>query len=1442
MDGEHWVVFPNDTVDIRGWNTIGDYWTDYNHRLGESISIDGEGEWVSIGKYEHHSANFAPSGGIRPNAFNVDNITYIGGASTTVAGSNSDIDTGMSNVWTYYIVQSMVVKGNISVGGIVQGTGLCIGTNDDSSTSNKSIFFGGTKSDNSYQLTVIENRVYETEEKAELLLFKGDDNADASGGGTYGPDRIRLKAGQIAFDLNTGTTDVEGVFSADRSSEDIRCVMHRNAGGAGMLGINVSSPTECVHVDGKIKCTLGFVGRGKELTGLDFDYINNNNVVKFGLNGVTQSPTKWGTSSVGSEIAYPTVTLLSNSYSGYTVTASRDVANAYYVFEGPIPRPWYGRWQIGDNTVYSNGVNRGGYIGSTERIAGYKGEWIELQMPDKIYLTRLDVNSDYFYTPRITHVFGSNDGIEYDLIHYSGDLGYLWTSNNGNKTIFTRTPDYIKDEPYNRILIIVNMISGGNQMYWDQVDIYGTISTFTPKVYIDNSGKIGIVNTNPSYPLDVTGDINLTGDLRKNGVIHTFGGGGSSVWSNIYPNAYYNNGNVGIGTTNPSYPLDVTGDINVTGALYANGSTGSSGQVLTSSGGGIMNWTTGVNIAKDAYSVLVSKGLTGSQGYTMNTVVPTKDMNVKTTTREIPAGYSPSSVNLTPTGNRYVWQDLGGDIFDNWGDFYIYNPLTDSATNISFANINGLDEIVYTETQTHHGKSFTIKHGWVTQGIFKLDVECSDITFEFSIGMYGDMGFDGSGQVIDRQYSATWGTLSYNYSSQSDTGEWFYSHCIPKIKTFNDGITLSGSDFTSNFKTDEYFTNLALWTETLVLGATFYFVKGSNNSTGAMYDWVENDIEIDALEYKLDVDGTMNLTSGLRVNSSFGTYGQVLTSSGGGTMTWTTPSSFNGDIADYITHTGDSDAKFGFPTTDTFTITLANIERFRINSSGEAMFGSSSGQTMGTGHKMTVIDGSTSNDGSYADLVITNQSEHNKARILLGTPYNQDANSAFKAAIIADGVGSSSRCNLHFCLENTTSNTPNADITDSKMVIKYDTGNVGIGTTSPGYKLDVNGDINLTGGLRANGAAGTSGQVLTSSGGGAMSWTNKFWSYATAASHPTVTMTSASSGGYVASASSSLGSSPAYHAFNNVIGAESWSDQNWLYIGSPTGTYTGSFSTTYNGSTTVDGEWIQLQVPTSIIIHSIKIAPENFRSLHCPTEGKILGSTNGSTWTLIHSFTGQTYTDGQYTTISFSNSVSYSYFRLCVERTGGGRSPGPGSLRIGELKFNEASTTDIYYNSGNIGIGTVMPVHPLDVVGNINCTGTLSKGSGSFKIDHPLAIMSNTHCLYHSFIEGPQADLIYRGKVDLVNGSASINLDTVSKMTSGTFEALNRNVQCFTSNESDWDAVKGSVSGNTLTISCQNASSTSNVSWLVIGERKDKHMYDTSWTDDDGFVIPEQLK
>ena len=142
--------------------------------------------------------------------------------------------------------------------------------------------------------------------------------------------------------------------------------------------------------------------------------------------------------------------------------------------------------------------------------------------------------------------------------------------------------------------------------------------------------------------------------------------------------------------------------------------------------------------------------------------------------------------------------------------------------------------------------------------------------------------------------------------------------------------------------------------------------------------------------------------------------------------------------------------------------------------------------------------------------------------------------------------------------------------------------------------------------------------------------------------------------------------------------------------------------------------------------------------------------------------------------------------------------------------------------------------------GAVNIVGALSKGSGSFKIRHPLPEKAG-YDLVHSFVEAPQADLIYRGTVDLVDGSATVNIDTAGRMTDGTFVALCTNVQSFTSNESNDDCVRGSVVGNTLTITSSNASSTASISWMVIGERKDQHMLDTSWTDEDGRVITEPL-
>jgi hypothetical protein len=145
-------------------------------------------------------------------------------------------------------------------------------------------------------------------------------------------------------------------------------------------------------------------------------------------------------------------------------------------------------------------------------------------------------------------------------------------------------------------------------------------------------------------------------------------------------------------------------------------------------------------------------------------------------------------------------------------------------------------------------------------------------------------------------------------------------------------------------------------------------------------------------------------------------------------------------------------------------------------------------------------------------------------------------------------------------------------------------------------------------------------------------------------------------------------------------------------------------------------------------------------------------------------------------------------------------------------------------------------------VNDVEIGGALSKGSGSFKIDHPLPAKNATHHLIHSFLESPRAGLVYYGSATLVDGSATVDLDTDTGMSAGTWVLLCRDEQVYTSNESGFAAVRGSVSGSTITIDCEEGTCTDTVSWMVVAERQDQHILATSWTDDDGRPILEPVK
>ena len=116
--------------------------------------------------------------------------------------------------------------------------------------------------------------------------------------------------------------------------------------------------------------------------------------------------------------------------------------------------------------------------------------------------------------------------------------------------------------------------------------------------------------------------------------------------------------------------------------------------------------------------------------------------------------------------------------------------------------------------------------------------------------------------------------------------------------------------------------------------------------------------------------------------------------------------------------------------------------------------------------------------------------------------------------------------------------------------------------------------------------------------------------------------------------------------------------------------------------------------------------------------------------------------------------------------------------------------------------------------GNVNVTGTLSKGGGSFRIDHPLD--PENKYLQHSFVESPDMMNVYNGNIVTdADGYATVTLPDY-------FEILNKDFryQLTVIGEFAQAIVAEKVTGNWFII--QTDIPNVEVSWQVTGIRKDK--------------------
>ena len=137
------------------------------------------------------------------------------------------------------------------------------------------------------------------------------------------------------------------------------------------------------------------------------------------------------------------------------------------------------------------------------------------------------------------------------------------------------------------------------------------------------------------------------------------------------------------------------------------------------------------------------------------------------------------------------------------------------------------------------------------------------------------------------------------------------------------------------------------------------------------------------------------------------------------------------------------------------------------------------------------------------------------------------------------------------------------------------------------------------------------------------------------------------------------------------------------------------------------------------------------------------------------------------------------------------------------------------YATADANVGTFTNRYAGLFVGNVQISGTLSKSSGTFKIDHPQD--PENKYLYHSFVESPDMKNIYDGTITTNSkGEATVELPAY-------FESLNKDFryQLTPIGQFSQVIVSDEISNNQFKI--KSSIPNVKVSWQVTGIRKDAY-------------------
>ena len=633
--------------------------------------------------------------------------------------------------------------------------------------------------------------------------------------------------------------------------------------------------------------------------------------------------------------------------------------------------------------------------------------------------------------------------------------------------------------------------------------IFGTGSYFNAGVISSGSanGKIGINQPSPQYSFDVSGSGRYT-----NGLI-------------------VSDGNVGIGTTTPAYKLDVNGTANISGVtnLLSSVNIGSAGSVIINAGSAatplIKQTANYTELYKQGGGVAIYLGGSGDPAnYYDNTTHNFRSIGGGTTYVVI---ISSGNVGIGTTSPSYK-AEVAGAIGNYWnGSAFTGTPL---ALAISNTTAGGYDPVLIFQ-QTDSGG--TTKNaggiGLVGTGAWTAGNNANQVS---------DMYFlvrNNSGGISERMRIKSDGNVGIGTTSPE------YMLDILTNKTGNG----AGSSVRLNRPNSGSYENAINWATN---GTNKWFLGNDNDSTDNfyLYNWARGAFEITVLSsggnvgigstspaYKLDVSGSIAMNGRLFAFNS-ATYTQI-TDPAGGIKLYLGASDDPGNYYDNTSHnfrsagggtnyvTINSNGNVGIGSTSpsvkldvagaglfSSSVTAQNIYSISDNSeqiviktssdnNKQLIFGRTSTDariiavTQGVGYAPLLLNPSGGNVGIGTTSVTENLKVYAAAArlsvtgpsgasaILMG---NQDSAGVNNPAVIYSANGS-----LYFGGGDSWSG---GGTFDTSMIIA-DGGNVGIGTTSPSVKLDVNGII-VSSGSNPNRPVTIDNGVITKgeSGGWAM--------------------------------------------------------------------------------------------------------------------------------------------------------------------------------------------------------------------------------------------------------------------------------------------------------------------------------------------------------------------